>query len=451
MNTPTSVVPSVVSLPARARSTWSERLFLRALGRMRRGRLHLELPGGQVLEFGDPAVAIAAPGAMAGATGAIIRVRDPRFFQRCVSFGDIGFAESYLAGEWDTDDLTAVFHWFLVNVDAAPTLSGSLRRWSGLNLLGALNRMWHLLRPNSVSLSRRNIREHYDLSNAFFATFLDPGMTYSSAWWPQPNLTLEQAQAAKYDRLCRQLRLRPEDHVLEIGCGWGGFALHAARHFGCRVTGITISREQFAYAQARIAAAGMADRIEIRLQDYRHLEGQFTKIASIEMLEAVGHRYLPDFARACSRLLAPTGLLGLQFIVCPDSRYEQLRRGVDFIQRHIFPGSLLLSLNRLGSLLSSAGQLWLHDLHDLGTSYARTLHAWHERFQQRLDEVRALGFDEPFIRKWSYYLCYCEAAFASRNISVVQAIYTRPNNPELDHSALPLPGAVTPPVGASTA
>ena len=431
MNVSTPTLQRVAALAARPRIPWSARRILGLLAGMTRGRLELTLPCGQSCVLGDPS---AAP-------GATMRIHDWRFFRRCLAFGDIGFAESYIAGEWDTADLNAVFRWFLDNLAHAPGLSGSSRRSLGFNVLGALNRLRHRLRPNSLGSSRRNIREHYDLSNPFFATFLDPGMTYSAAWWPRSELTLEEAQTAKFDRLARQLRLRSDDHVLEIGCGWGGFAVHAASRFGCRVTGVTLSREQYEYARTRVAAAGLAERVEIRLEDYRQIDGQFSKIASIEMLEAVGHRYLPAWAETCARLLPPSGLLGLQFIVCPDSRYDQLRRSVDFVQRHIFPGSLLLSLNRVGAVLADAGGFSLHDLLDFGPDYGRTLREWHARFRQGESDVRALGFDEAFVRKWHYYLAYCEAAFASRNISVVQAVYSRPNNPELDRTARVLGGS----------
>jgi cyclopropane-fatty-acyl-phospholipid synthase len=210
--------------------------------------------------------------------------------------------------------------------------------------------------------------------------------------------------------------------------GWGGWALHAARNYGCRVTTITLSQRQLDYARRRIAEAGLADRIEVRFLDYRELTGQFDKIVSIEMMEAIGHDYLPEFCDVIDRVLKPGGLVGLQFITCPDDRYDQLRKGVDFIQKHIFPGSLLLSLNRVNEQLSAHGGFVMHGIADLGHDYARTLRLWHETFLQKLSEVRALGFDERFIRKWSYYLCYCEAAFAMRNISVVQTLHTRPNN-----------------------
>jgi cyclopropane-fatty-acyl-phospholipid synthase len=252
-------------------------------------------------------------------------------------------------------------------------------------------------------------------------------MMYSGARWAGA-ATLEEAQTAKNDALCRKLHLRPTDHVLEIGTGWGAWSMHAAQHYGCRVTSLTISQQQLELARARIAAAGLADRIEVRLQDYRDLTGQFDKIVSIEMLEAVGHAYLREYAAVCHRVLRPEGLVALQFITYPDARYEQLRRGVDFIQKHIFPGSLLLSVNRLNHLFAEQGGFVLHGLEDMGRDYSRTLAQWRQLFHARLDRVRALGFDDRFIRKWDYYLGYCQAAFAMRNISVVQTIHTRPNN-----------------------
>jgi cyclopropane-fatty-acyl-phospholipid synthase len=381
----------------------------------------VELPDGRCETFGSRT-------SFEGTPQARIHVRDWGFFRRCLLYGDIGFAESYMSGGWESNDLTAVIEWFLANVDHAPTLSGSKKRVPALNLLRLVNRLAHLVRPNSTRTSRRNIREHYDLSNEFFATFLDRSMTYSSALWAAPTMSLEEAQKAKYERLCRQLRVTADDSVLEIGCGWGGFALYAARKYGCRVTGLTISPAQFEWAQRSVGVAGLENRVQIKLEDYRRHQGRYTKIVSIEMLEAVGHQYQPHFARACNRLLDPNGLMALQFIVCPDSRYDEFRRGVDFIQKHVFPGSLLLSLNRLNGLLSEEGGFWLHDLRDIGLDYSRTLREWRNRFSLALGQVREKGFDERFIRKWLYYLSYCEAAFSARNISVVQALYTRPNN-----------------------
>ncbi|RYD24903.1 MAG: class I SAM-dependent methyltransferase, partial [Verrucomicrobiaceae bacterium] len=218
------------------------------------------------------------------------------------------------------------------------------------------------------------------------------------------------------------------DHVLEIGCGWGGFSSHSAKHYGCRITAVTISEAQAAYARQRMEREGIADKVEIRIQDYRHITGTFDKIASIEMLEAVGDKFHESFFAKCHEVLSPSGLLGLQMITVPDCRYRSLTKGVDWIQRHIFPGSLLLSIGRVNEVLGKTGDFFLHDLEDLGEDYARTLAAWHRNFNGCLERVKALGFDEPFIRTWNYYLKYCEAGFSTRNISVVQAVYTRPNN-----------------------
>jgi cyclopropane-fatty-acyl-phospholipid synthase len=241
-------------------------------------------------------------------------------------------------------------------------------------------------------------------------------------------MTMEEAQGEKNERLCQLLRLTPADHVLEIGTGWGGWALHAVRRHGCRVTTVTLSKQQFDYARARVAAAGLAGRIEVRLQDFREITGQYDKVVSIEMIEALGHRYLPDFCRVVNAALKKDGLLAMQFITCPDARYGEFRRGVDFIQKHIFPGSLLLSLNRVNACLSREAGMVVHGVDDMGPDYAVTLRRWAEAFNQQADAVRALGFDERFRRKWNYYLAYCEAAFALRNISVVQTVHSRPNN-----------------------
>ena len=412
-----------------ARSPFYRRAVLGALRDLKLGRLRLELPGGETVLLGRPAGA-ALPALPLDIPGeAVIRVRREAFFKKCVLSGDIGFAEAFIDGDWDTPQLTAVIAWFILNHEHTPELSGSKRARAGaLNLLRIANRLGHLLRPNSRATARRNISEHYDLSNDFFGLWLDPSMMYSSAKWTDAGFSLEEAQREKNDTLCRRLRLQPSDHVLEIGTGWGGWSLHAAQHYGCRVTTVTISQQQFDLAQKRLAAAGLADRVTVELRDYRDLTGTYDKIVSIEMMEAIGHRYLPDFAATLARVLKPDGLVALQFITCPDARYDQFRRGVDFIQKHIFPGSLLLPLNRVNEQLTRAGGFWLHEVEDMGRDYARTLRTWHERFQAKLAAVRALGFDDRFIRKWSYYLCYCEAAFALRNISVVQTLHTRPNN-----------------------
>ena len=426
MSSPSTTVSPGSAASARATApSFSRRLVLDALSGMDRGCLRLELPEGGAHVIGDPA----GPG-----PHALIRVRREAFFRKCFWSGDIGFGESFVDGDWETPDLTAVIAHFVRNVETAPTLSGSRRaRGWALNLLRGANRIGHLLRPNTRRIARRNIAEHYDLSNDFFALWLDPSLMYSSARWPAgaPDLSLEQAQREKNEALCRHLRLQPGDRVLEIGTGWGGWALHAAGTRGCHVTTLTLSPAQHELARRRVAAAGLADRVDVQLRDFRDITGRFDKIVSIEMLEAVGHRNQAVFARAVSRLLAPHGLVALQFITCPDARYDAFRRGVDFIQKHVFPGSLLLSLNRMNGLLADAGGFTLHALDDFGTDYARTLRLWRETFHARLDAVRALGFDDRFIRKWTYYLCYCEAAFAGRNISVVHTLHSRANNPAL--------------------
>ncbi|MBC7368990.1 MAG: class I SAM-dependent methyltransferase [Undibacterium sp.] len=424
-NTATSTAP----IPVRVKTSFFRASVLKAFAAMTRGHLRLELPDGTLHDLGTHADALARTLPLSIPAAAYIRIRREKFFTKCALAGDIGFAESYIDGDWDTPNLPAVIAFFILNADTAPTLSGSSQaKTLALNSLRSLNRLGHLLRPNSRATAQRNISEHYDLSNDFFALFLDPSMMYSAAKWTSPGFSLEDAQREKNDALCRHLRLKSTDHVLEIGTGWGGWSLHAARTYGCRVTTVTISREQLEFARTRIAAAGLSDRVTVEFRDYRDLTGQFDKIVSIEMMEAIGHRYFPEFTQVLHRCLKPDGLLALQFITCPDARYDQFRRGVDFIQKHIFPGSLLLSLNRVNTELSRAGGFVLHTVDDFGQDYARTLRVWHDNFRARLEQVEALGFDARFIRKWTYYLNYCEAAFALRNISVVHTLHTRANN-----------------------
>jgi len=426
MNTPATTTTLNVPLarqPARTASFY-ERIILRSLAGMTRGGLRLELPDGTKLVYGNPESAGCAQ----------VRIVNRGFFKRCVLFGDVGFGEAYVDGDWETDDITRVIAWFILNVDNTPGMSGSRARQWLLNLLGWQNRIGHWLRPNSLTTSRQNIAEHYDLGNDFYQLFLDRTMTYSSALFETPGQTLEAAQTAKYDRLCRQLRLQPGEHVLEIGSGWGGFSRYAAKRYGVRIKTVTISEEQFKYARALFRQENLDGQINIQLTDYRLVTGKFDKIVSIEMLEAVGDAYLETYFAKCEELLKPGGLLGLQMITCPDGRHDSLRKNVDWIQKHIFPGSLLLSVHRVNEALRRTGDLFLHDLKDLGLDYAETLRRWRTTFNQNEAAVRALKFDTRFIRKWNYYLSYCEAAFARRNITVVQAVYTRPNNPTLAES-----------------
>lgn len=423
--TPLALAPDEPLGGVGRRPSWidrtSEGLVTRVLQPLTRGRLTIQLPQGGVRVFGE--------GPSTGPTAEMV-VRSGRFFRRCVTAGDIGFGEAFQAGEWDSPDLVSVIGWFCANAEEAPTLSGSRRHgtWT-VNLGRYINRWRHRWNRNTPGGSRANIHAHYDLGNDFYALWLDPTMTYSAALFESPGQELAPAQEAKYERLCRQLRLGPEDHVLEIGSGWGGFAEHAVRRHGCRVTTLTLSREQQQYAAARFRDAGIGDRAEVLLQDYRSVTGRFDKVVSIEMLEAVGDEFLETYFGKVQSVLRPGGLFAAQFITCPDARYDDLRRGVDWIQKHIFPGSLLLSMNRVGQAIQRTGSLSLHTLHDLGADYARTLRLWRERFNERLGEVREMGFDERFIRSWNYYLAYCEAAFAWRNISVVQATWAPPNHP----------------------
>lgn len=411
------------------KSSLFRRAVLNAFAQMTRGHLRIELPDGSSYDCGSPTDAATRVLPLGLSASACIRVHREKFFTRCAFAGDIGFAESYIDGDWETPDLSALIGFFILNAETAPALSGSNQaRMFVLNSLRWFNRIGHLMRGNSRSTAQRNISEHYDLSNAFFALFLDPSMMYSSAKWTQPHFTLADAQREKNEALCQQLQLRPTDHVLEIGTGWGGWSLYAARNYGCRVTTVTISQQQLEFARARLAAAGLGDRVQVEFRDYRDLTGQYDKIVSIEMMEAIGHNYLPEFCDVLHRCLKRDGLLALQFITCPDARYRELRNGVDFIQKHIFPGSLLLSLNRVNDQLSRAGGFVLRRVDDFGQDYARTLRAWHDNFRAQREQVTGLGFNDHFIRKWSYYLSYCEAAFALRNISVVHTLHTRANN-----------------------
>lgn len=370
------------------------RVALAALrARWRRGRLDLVLPTGPRVRIGPAA----------GAPDASARIHDDRFFVRLLLRGELGAGESFVAGEWSSDDLVGLVRTFLQATDA----EGVETPLTWLARVPALLR--YRRTANTVEGSRRNIHAHYDLGNAFYQLFLDDEtLSYSCAHWPDPAMTLADAQRAKLDRLCDLLDLTPRDHLLEIGCGWGGMAIHAASTRGCRVTAITISREQHALACARVAAAGLADRVRVELRDYRTLDGTFTKIASIEMLEAVGHAYLPLYFSTCARILAPGGRLAIQTITMPDHRFDRYRRSVDWMQTYVFPGSLIPSL---GAIRHAASQFHIERCDDIGPSYAPTLATWRKRFLAALPEVHALGFDVPFVRTWLLYLAFSEAAF----------------------------------------
>ena len=387
---------------------WFARAMTAPLEKMRHGRLVLHDPSG-TRTFGDEA-----------APAATMHVHDARFFTRVALGGEIGLGESYMDGDWSTPDLVRLVRVMLANQDCIPTMSGPATWLSRLR--DANVNTWR----NTRAGSRRNIRRHYDLGNDFFKLFLDANLLYSCAVYDRPDDSLETAQVNKLRLICDKLDLSPNDHVLEIGTGWGGFALFAATRYGCRVTTTTISAEQHAHAARLVAGAGAAGaRIDLRFEDYRDLRGRFDKIVSIEMFEAVGWRHYDDFFAACDRLLAPDGLMLLQTITVDDARFHAYRRTPSWMAKYIFPGAELASLAEMLASLARVSQLRLYHAQDIGTHYARTLRQWRERFFLRLDAVRAQGFDERFIRMWDLYLAYCEAAFLERHIGDVQLLLTR--------------------------
>lgn len=354
---------------------------------------------------------------------AIVTIHDPRAYRRIAFGGTIGVGEAYMAGDWSADDLTTLIRIFVLNADASWRLEGGLARAAA-----PLHKLYHALRRNNRRGSRANIAAHYDLGDNFFEVFLDETMMYSCGIFERPDATMHDASVAKNDRICRKLGLSPGDHVLEIGTGWGGFALHAAGRYGCRITTTTISRQQHEATVRRVREAGLADRVEVLLCDYRDLTGSYDKIVSIEMLEAVGSHYYDRYFGQCCRLLRPDGRMLLQFITIADQAYALHRRTVDFIKRYIFPGSCIPSLATVLDSIRRATDLRMTHLEDITPHYARTLRAWRERFFANIDRVRGLGYPESFIRMWEFYLCYCEGGFAERYLGDVQVIFSKPGN-----------------------
>jgi cyclopropane-fatty-acyl-phospholipid synthase len=376
---------------------WCMGVVRRLLSGLSDGRLVVELPDGTAWTFGD-----------AAAPASTMRVWSYRFFKRFVLGGDVGFGESYTDGEWTTDDLPGLLTLLVRNLEAL----GAAAVNPGLAARFA-NCILHACRRNTARGSRRNIRAHYDLGNDFYQLWLDPEtMLYSCAVFERPGQTLADAQRAKILRIIELAGIGPDHHVLEIGCGWGGFAIEAVRRTGCRVTGITISEAQLRLAQERVRAAGLADRIELRLMDYRDLEGQYDRIVSIEMLEAVGHEFFGVFFRKCADVLKPGGQIALQVITIPDGRYDAYRRSPDWIQKHIFPGGLLPSRSILDAAMASAG-LRVERADNIGSHYPATLRAWRERFNASAEDLGRMGFDAAFQRQWNYYFAYCEAGFST--------------------------------------
>jgi cyclopropane-fatty-acyl-phospholipid synthase len=340
-------------------------------------------------------------------------IHDFRFMRRVMAAGDIGFAEGFMAGEWDTPDMTALLMSAGLNFERLSKL------FSGNPLVRALNFIGHRLHANTKEGAKRNIHAHYDLGNAFYGRWLDPTMTYSSARFVRPEQTLAEAQTEKYAALARTIGLESGQSVLEIGCGWGGFAEFAAREVGAKVVGVTISREQYDFARKRLFDQGLAEKAEIRLIDYRDVGGQFDRVASIEMFEAVGERYWPAYFQKIHDVLSPGGRAGLQIITIRDELFDHYRRRADFIQKYVFPGGMLISETRLRQETTRAGLSW-SDIARFGQDYARTLNQWAQRFQSAWPEIAPLGFDERFRRLWLFYLSYCEAGFATGRTNVIQ-------------------------------
>lgn len=353
-----------------------------------------------------------------------IDVHDADFYVMAGLRGSVGAGESYMAGGWSTPDLVAVVRLMVRNRHVLEGLEGGLVRFAMPML-----RAYHAARSNTVRGARRNISAHYDLGNEFFELFLDPTMMYSSAFFERDDMSLEEASTAKLDRICRTLDLGPADHVVEIGTGWGGFAVHAASRYGCRVTTTTISREQHKRAQERVAAAGLGERVTVLLEDYRHLDGRYDKLVSIEMIEAVGHRFYDDYFGKIGELLRPNGMALLQAITIRDDLFEIAKNRVDFIQRYIFPGSCIPSVAAIMQAVSRRTDLRLAELFDITGHYARMLALWRERFMANRSQVMRLGFDDAFVRMWEYYFAYCEGGFAERQIGDVHLLFKKPLRP----------------------
>ncbi len=398
--------------------SWIQLLAMRSvlamLGRIESGGLRVCLPDGSQRVFGT------------GEGAPRLRVHRYRFFTRIIAGGAVAFGESFTDGDISCDDLTAVLECLIRN----RSCMSDGRSWVS-RLTAARDRLAHLLNANTPRRSRKNIHAHYDLSNRFFSTWLDRTMTYSSGLYRTPGDSLEQAQINKLNALIDQARIQPGHHVLEIGSGWGSFAIQAAKRTGCRVTTVTISEEQFELARKRVREAGLEDRVDVQFRDYRTITGCYDRIVSIEMIEAVGHRYLPVFFEKCNEVLAEDGLLVLQAITIPENRYEAYRRRCDWIQKYIFPGGHLPSLQALLLAMGRGTPFYVEQLQNIGLHYARTLKDWREAFLEQSHALEAQGYDDSFMAKWLYYLAYCEAGFSTGSLNTLHLVISRPNNPAL--------------------
>ena len=407
-------------VPARADGNWLQRLgkklFLQSLARFEHGELTVVVPAtGERHVFGRRTAECDLH--------ATLEILHPQTFADAAFGGTVGGGEAYIRGLWRTDDLTALVRMFVANRAAMEAFEGA-----AAYVADPVRRTLHWANRNSVDGSRRNIAAHYDLGNDLFALMLDETMMYSCAVFANKQTTLHEAQVAKLDRICRRLQLSPRDHLVEIGTGWGGLALHAARKYGCKVTTTTISREQHDWAKAKFEAAGLLQtgQVTLLLEDYRSLTGTYDKLVSIEMIEAVGHQFLDTYTAKCASLLKPDGAMLLQAITIQDQVYEQALKSVDFIQRFIFPGSFIPSVSAITDSVRRATYMKVFHLEDIGPHYATTLRKWRENFFARIADVRQLGYPDSFVRMWEFYLCYCEGGFRERQIGDVQMLLTKP-------------------------
>jgi len=412
MNRKSALSAAAASIPANGatQQLWLRKMLLRVLRRARHGRLVVREQGMIVATIGPKDDALRAE----------VDVLNPRLYARVVLGGDTAAAEAFMDGWWTSPDLTAVTRFFARNLDMTDAWGrrfGWLFKPASLLRLGA--------RRNSRKQARRNIRRHYDLEVDFYRGFLDRRMQYSSAVFAQPGQALAEAQLNKLNRIGKLLKVRPEDHLLEVGCGWGGLAVHAARNWGCRVTAVTNSAAQFEFVGERITREGLEDRIELVNRDYRQLDGRYDKLVSVEMIEAVGRNYLGAYFRKLNELLKPGGRLMLQAITIADQRYADYSAGEDFIRKHVFPGGFLPSLSVIGNLMARKTDLVMRDLRDIGLDYADTLAHWRESFLENLEELRGRGYPAEFLRLWDYYFAYCEGGFRERRISAVQLLASK--------------------------
>jgi len=404
-------IPDVAATRLGPMDRLARSLVLESLSRFDSGRVTV-IDGERPLDFGEPGSSLRAA----------IRVHDPLFYRKVAFGGSIGGGEAYMDGLWDCDDLPMLARILVRNRGARVRMEGGAA-WGAL----LVHRMLHWLNDNTLRGSRRNIRAHYDLGNDLFRLFLDPTMAYSCGIFEREDSTMEEASVAKFERVCRALRLGPETRLLEIGTGWGGFAIHAARKYGCHVTTTTISDEQHSLARERVKAAGLEGRITLLKEDYRKLAGEYDRLAAIEMIEAVGDRHLPAFFEACCRRLKRDGLALIQAITVPDREYAWYVKNPDFINRYIFPGGCCPSLGAMTAAAAGRTDFRLVRLEDFTPHYARTLREWRRNFHARLPEVRALGYDDRFVRMWDCYLAFCEGGFAEQHTGLLQLLYARPD------------------------